>query len=91
MGTFDGRSAGVKTEISTKWPAVKVQGLSRAGADVANRVFNATGVRDFPITLDRVLTRLPRRSFESLYPPLHAYRVQGRGLIYLCAWTRTPS
>jgi xanthine dehydrogenase YagR molybdenum-binding subunit len=32
-----------------------------SGAAIANAVFNATGVRvrDFPITLDKVLSRLP--------------------------------
>jgi hypothetical protein len=74
-----------------QWPTVKTQRSSRVGADVANAVFNATGVRDFPITLDKVLTSLPRRSFESEYTTLRVYQAQARGLIYLCAWTRTPS
>lgn len=36
-------------------------GISGAGAAVANAVFNATGVRirDFPLTLDKVITQLP--------------------------------
>ena len=36
-------------------------GISGSGAAVANAVFNATGVRvrDFPITLDKVLPGLP--------------------------------
>ncbi|MDT7697560.1 MAG: xanthine dehydrogenase YagR molybdenum-binding subunit, partial [Pseudonocardiales bacterium] len=36
-------------------------GICGAGAAVANAVFNATGmrVRDFPITLDKVLPGLP--------------------------------
>ena len=36
-------------------------GICGAGAAIANAVFNATGVRvrDFPITLDKVLPRLP--------------------------------
>jgi xanthine dehydrogenase YagR molybdenum-binding subunit len=37
-------------------------GICGAGAAVANAVFNATGVRvrDFPITLDKLLSSLPR-------------------------------
>jgi xanthine dehydrogenase YagR molybdenum-binding subunit len=41
--------------------AVGELGISGAGAAVANAVYNATGVRvrDFPITLDKLLTGLP--------------------------------
>jgi xanthine dehydrogenase YagR molybdenum-binding subunit len=34
-------------------------GFCGAGAAVGNAVFNATGVRDFPITLDKLLPGLP--------------------------------
>lgn len=42
-------------------------GICGAGATVANAVFNATGVRmrDFPITLDKVLPALPALILES--------------------------
>ena len=37
-------------------------GICGSGAAIANAVFNATGirVRDFPITLDKLLSGLPR-------------------------------
>ncbi len=37
-------------------------GISGAGAAVANAVYNATGVRirDYPLTLDKVLAGLPQ-------------------------------
>jgi xanthine dehydrogenase YagR molybdenum-binding subunit len=36
-------------------------GISGAGAAVANAIYNATGVRvrDFPVTLDKLLAGLP--------------------------------
>jgi xanthine dehydrogenase YagR molybdenum-binding subunit len=39
-------------------------GLSGVAAAVANAVYNATGVRvrDYPITLERLLPGLPQRS-----------------------------
>ena len=39
-------------------------GICGAGAAVANAVFNATGVRvrDFPITIEKLLRSLPRLS-----------------------------
>jgi len=38
-------------------------GICRVAAAVANAIYNATGVRvrDYPITLDRVLERLPEQ------------------------------
>jgi xanthine dehydrogenase YagR molybdenum-binding subunit len=36
-------------------------GICGVGAAVANAIYNATGVRirDYPITLDKMLTRMP--------------------------------
>ena len=53
-------------EIDDKANPLKIKGvgelgISGAGAAVANAVFNATGVRirDFPLTLDKVIAQLP--------------------------------
>jgi xanthine dehydrogenase YagR molybdenum-binding subunit len=55
-------------EVDDKANPLKIKGvgelgISGAAAAVANAVFNATGVRvrEFPITLDKVLAGLPRR------------------------------
>lgn len=39
-------------------------GICGAGAAVANAVYNATGVRirDFPITLDKILIEMPQEA-----------------------------
>ena len=39
-------------------------GLCGVGAAIANAIYNATGarVRDYPITLDKLLSKLPRQS-----------------------------
>ena len=34
-------------------------GICGVGAAIANAIYNATGVRDYPITLDKFLDRLP--------------------------------
>ena len=54
------------TEIDDKTNPLKAKGVGElgicgAGAAVANAVFNATGirVRDYPVTLDKLLPRLP--------------------------------
>ena len=53
-------------EVDDKANPLKIKGvgelgISGAGAAVANAVFNATGVRirDFPLTLDKVIAQLP--------------------------------
>jgi xanthine dehydrogenase YagR molybdenum-binding subunit len=53
-------------EVDDKGNPLKIKGvgelgISGAGAAVANAVFNATGVRirDYPLTLDKVLAGLP--------------------------------
>ena len=54
------------SELDNKANPLKIKGvgelgISGAGAAVANAVFNATGVRirDFPLTLDKVIAQLP--------------------------------
>jgi xanthine dehydrogenase YagR molybdenum-binding subunit len=54
-------------ELDDKSSPMKAKGLgelgiSGAGAAVANAIYNATGVRvrDYPITLDKLLPGLPR-------------------------------
>jgi len=54
------------SELDDKANPLKIKGvgelgISGAGAAVANAVFNATGVRirDFPLTLDKVIAQLP--------------------------------
>ena len=56
-------------EVDDKANPLKIKGLgelgiSGAAAAVANAVFNATGVRvrEFPITLDKLLAQLPPRA-----------------------------
>ena len=34
-------------------------GICGVAAAVANAIYNATGVRDYPITLDKLLARMP--------------------------------
>ena len=53
-------------EVDDKTNPLKIKGvgelgISGAGAAVANAVFNACGVRirDFPLTLDKVIAALP--------------------------------
>ena len=53
-------------EIDDKTNPLKSKGIGElgicgAGASVANAIYNATGirVRDYPITLDKLLTKLP--------------------------------
>ena len=53
-------------EIDDKTNPLKAKGVGElgicgAGAAVANAIFNATGirVRDYPVTLDKLLPRLP--------------------------------
>ena len=64
-----GLDAVLLPEVDDKANPLKIKGLgelgiSGAAAAVANAVFNATGVRvrEFPITLDKVLAQLPPRA-----------------------------
>ena len=57
-------------EVDDKTNPLKIKGVGElgicgAGAAVANAVYNATGVRvrEFPITLDKVLAGLQRTQF----------------------------
>jgi xanthine dehydrogenase YagR molybdenum-binding subunit len=50
------------TSSPLKAKGVGELGICGAGAAVANAIYNATGVRvrDYPITLDKLLDRLPQ-------------------------------